>query len=79
MKEIVTFSAEDNTFIWSKFGNLIASTDHLIGSTGHVIASTDHLIASTDYLKGKSVKVLGVKDPEVGAFIRAIWFNVSRC
>ena len=57
-KERVTFSAEDSTLIWSKFRNLIASTDHV---------------------KGKSVKVLGTKDPEVSASIRAIWFNVSRC
>ena len=50
-KERVTFSAEDSTLIWSKFRNLIASTDHV---------------------KRKSVEVLGAKEPEVGAFIRAI-------
>ena len=44
----MTFSAENNTFIWS-FGDLIASTDHV---------------------KGKSLEVLAVKDPEVGAFLR---------
>ena len=35
--ERVTFRAEDNTFIWSKFGNLIASTDLIV----EVIASKD--------------------------------------
>ena len=49
-KERVTFSAEDSTLIWSKFRNLIASTDHV----------------------NRSVEVLGAKEPEVGAFIRAI-------
>ena len=44
----MTFSAENNTFIWS-FGDLIASTDHV---------------------KGKSLEVLAVKDPEVRAFVR---------
>ena len=43
----MTFSAENNTFIWS-FGDLIAST----------------------YMKGKSLEVLAVKDPEVGVFVR---------
>ena len=44
----MTFSAENNTFIWS-FGDLTASADHV---------------------KGKSLEVLAVKDPEVGAFVR---------
>ena len=44
----MTFSAENNTFIWS-FGDLIASTGHV---------------------KEKSLEVLAVKDPEVGALVR---------
>ena len=43
----MTFSAENNTFIWS-FADLIALRDHV---------------------KGKSLVVLAVKDPEVGAFV----------
>ena len=34
--------------------------------------------SSASHEKSKSAKVLRVKYPEVGAFVRAIWFNVSR-
>ena len=34
------------------------------------IWSFGDLIVSTDHVKGKSLEVLAVKDPEVGAFVR---------
>ena len=39
-KEIVTFIAENNTFIWS-FVDLIASTDHVKGKPLEVLAVKD--------------------------------------
>ena len=39
-KERVTFSAEDNHFIW-RFGDLIASKDHIKGKSLEVLAVKD--------------------------------------